>query len=128
MSVLDVRKAKETFLAQLAKDVSDRTTREFVLAELTDAHVRAALWLRRKRGMSIDARNLSVLIEIWEDAKKAAELALAYPSAVMLMMTPPIPHGQFHPAHLIQYFKKHLPAHPRGDMPMRSCATSRTYH
>lgn len=128
MSVLDVRKAKTAFLEQLGEGASDRTTREFVLRELTDVHMRAALWLNRKRGMTIDARNLCRLIEIWEDANKAAELALAHPGAVMLMLTPPIPHGQFHPAHLIQYFKKHRPARPCAATPVRPYATSHTYH
>jgi hypothetical protein len=79
----------------------------FVEANLNEEHMQAALWLKKKHAMRIDAPNLGNLISIWENALSVSALSEKHPQALVLMVIDRvISEGEFHPGQLLRYFKK----------------------
>lgn len=92
---------------------SDRTTEDdrdnlsFIEANLNESHMQAALWLQRKHAMRLDSPNLGNLISVWDNALSVSTVLTKHPQTlVMMMMDRVIGEGEFHPVHLIRYFKK----------------------
>ncbi len=91
------RKWLQTFPAEKGNSIG------FVSKRLKPVHAEAAIWMKENRGMALNTHNFHNLIVQFRDLRALATLI---PSGAMVnfsMDMQPSP-GEFHPAHLVEYF------------------------